>query len=327
MVVVVVSHFVHMAKSEKIHMLEQMVWLIDLKGWTAASIFVKVRHETTKVLQNHYPERLGVAILYNPPKIFESFWTVLNPFLEPKTYRKVKFVYSKDSRSMKIMEQRMRLGRDVENNNGIEILMFSLPIVAWCVGFSSGGPNSHSPLALHSSSLAWRAALETIKQVHCVVITLFEEAKADVHKRRHGPGPGSLGSPVKFLANQAGCLLQMPLKEPLGGAHADPKETYKRIKYAILRHLTALKLVSPEKIKEDCKAKFIGTSHYEDIELDAASTRNMKADAASISESTNNANPSQLKLGLSDNGAIDSSNLEEIESQRQQNMNQKRLGL
>ncbi|XP_057816900.2 uncharacterized protein LOC131030205 [Cryptomeria japonica] len=105
MVVVVVSHFVHMAKSEKIHMLEQMVWLIDFKGWTAASIFVKVTHETTKVLQNHYPERLGVAILYNPPKIFESFWTVLNPFLEPKTYRKVKFVYSKDSESMKIMEE------------------------------------------------------------------------------------------------------------------------------------------------------------------------------------------------------------------------------
>ncbi|GLJ17861.1 hypothetical protein SUGI_0312420 [Cryptomeria japonica] len=81
------------------------------------------------------------------------------------------------------------------------------------------------------------------------------------------------------------------------------------------------------KIKEDRKAKFIGTSHYEDIELDAASTRNMKADAASISESTNNANPSQLKPEPSDNGVIDSSNVEEIESQRQQYMNQKRLGL
>ncbi|XP_043723387.1 phosphatidylinositol transfer protein 3-like [Telopea speciosissima] len=25
---------------------------------------------------NHYPERLGLAILCNPPKVFESFWTV-----------------------------------------------------------------------------------------------------------------------------------------------------------------------------------------------------------------------------------------------------------
>lgn len=84
---------------------EQMVWLIDFKGWTAASISVKVTRETANVLQNHYPERLGVAILYNPPKIFESFWTVVKPFLEPKTYRKVKFVYSKDLESMKIMEE------------------------------------------------------------------------------------------------------------------------------------------------------------------------------------------------------------------------------
>ncbi|XP_057823974.1 uncharacterized protein LOC131036172 isoform X1 [Cryptomeria japonica] len=108
------------------------------------------------------------------------------------------------------------------------------------------------------------------------------------------------------------------IPEPLGGAHADPKETSKRIKHAILRHLRELKSMSPEKLKEDRKAKFIGIGHCEDIELDAASTRNMKADAASISESTNNADPSQLKPEPSDNGAIDSSNVEEIESQRQQ---------
>uniref|UniRef100_A0A0D6QVK0 CRAL-TRIO domain-containing protein n=1 Tax=Araucaria cunninghamii TaxID=56994 RepID=A0A0D6QVK0_ARACU len=84
---------------------EQMVWLIDFKGWSAGSISVKVTRETANVLQNQYPERLGLAILYNPPKIFESFWTVVKPFLEPKTYRKVKFVYSKDSESMKIMDE------------------------------------------------------------------------------------------------------------------------------------------------------------------------------------------------------------------------------
>lgn len=41
-----------------------------------SSISVKVTRETAHVLQNYYPERLGLAILYNPPKIFESFWTV-----------------------------------------------------------------------------------------------------------------------------------------------------------------------------------------------------------------------------------------------------------
>ncbi|KAF5735206.1 Sec14p-like phosphatidylinositol transfer family protein isoform 1 [Tripterygium wilfordii] len=84
---------------------EQMVWLIDFQQWTMSSISVKVTRETAHVLQDHYPERLGLAILYNPPKIFESFWKVVKPFLETKTYKKVKFVYSDDPQSLKPMEE------------------------------------------------------------------------------------------------------------------------------------------------------------------------------------------------------------------------------
>ncbi|XP_031491931.1 uncharacterized protein LOC116258729 [Nymphaea colorata] len=83
---------------------EQMVWLIDFKGFNLSNISVKVTKETAHVLQDHYPERLGLAILYNPPKFFESFWTVVKPFLEPKTARKVKFVYSDDLGTKKILE-------------------------------------------------------------------------------------------------------------------------------------------------------------------------------------------------------------------------------
>lgn len=55
---------------------EQMVWLIDFQKWNMGSISVKVTRETARVLQDHYPERLGIAIFYNPPKVFESFWLV-----------------------------------------------------------------------------------------------------------------------------------------------------------------------------------------------------------------------------------------------------------
>lgn len=92
---------------------EQMVWLIDFHGFNMSNISVKVTKETAHVLQDHYPERLGVAILYNPPKFFESFWMVVKPFLEPKTYRKVKFVYSDDHDTKKIME-------DLFNMDGLE---------------------------------------------------------------------------------------------------------------------------------------------------------------------------------------------------------------
>ncbi|EEF48472.1 phosphatidylinositol transfer protein 3 isoform X1 [Ricinus communis] len=83
---------------------EQMVWLIDFHGFNLSHISLKVTKETAHVLQDHYPERLGLAILYNPPKFFEPFWMVAKAFLEPKTFNKVKFVYSDVANTMKIME-------------------------------------------------------------------------------------------------------------------------------------------------------------------------------------------------------------------------------
>lgn len=83
---------------------EQMVWLIDFHGFNVSHISLKVTKETAHVLQEHYPERLGAAILYDAPKIFEPFWKVAKPFLEPKTANKVSFVYSDDPNSKKIME-------------------------------------------------------------------------------------------------------------------------------------------------------------------------------------------------------------------------------
>ncbi|KAJ4761537.1 Sec14p-like phosphatidylinositol transfer family protein [Rhynchospora pubera] len=88
---------------------DQMVWLIDFEGFNLSHISVKVTKETAHVLQSHYPERLGVAILYNPPKFFESFWIVVKPFLEPKTYRKVKFAYSDDQNTKGIMEDLFKM--------------------------------------------------------------------------------------------------------------------------------------------------------------------------------------------------------------------------
>ena len=55
---------------------EQMVWLIDFHGFNMSHLSIKVSRETAHVLQEHYPERLGLAVLYNPPKIFEPFWKV-----------------------------------------------------------------------------------------------------------------------------------------------------------------------------------------------------------------------------------------------------------
>ena len=63
---------------------EKMVWLIDFTGWTMANaVPIKTARETTNILQNHYPERLAVAFLFNPPKVFEAFWKVKALSLSP----------------------------------------------------------------------------------------------------------------------------------------------------------------------------------------------------------------------------------------------------
>ncbi|KAH6824945.1 Sec14p-like phosphatidylinositol transfer family protein [Perilla frutescens var. hirtella] len=83
---------------------EQMAWLIDFTGWSITNnVPIKSARDTVNILQNHYPERLAVAFLYNPPRIFEAFWKVVKYFLDPKTFQKVKFVYPKNNDSVELM--------------------------------------------------------------------------------------------------------------------------------------------------------------------------------------------------------------------------------
>ncbi|GMY28434.1 phosphatidylinositol transfer protein 3 [Fagus crenata] len=83
---------------------EQMSWLIDFTGWSITNnVPVKSARDTINILQNHYPERLGLAFLYNPPRIFEAFWKIVKYFLDAKTFQKVKFVYPKNKDSVELM--------------------------------------------------------------------------------------------------------------------------------------------------------------------------------------------------------------------------------
>ncbi|XP_050233305.1 uncharacterized protein LOC126681795 [Mercurialis annua] len=83
---------------------QEMSWLIDFTGWSITnSVPVKTARETINILQNHYPERLAVSFLYNPPRIFEAFWKIVKYFLDTKTFQKVKFVYPKNVSSIELM--------------------------------------------------------------------------------------------------------------------------------------------------------------------------------------------------------------------------------
>ncbi|KAJ0096796.1 hypothetical protein Patl1_28925 [Pistacia atlantica] len=87
-----VKHLVYLLENSILNLAEgqeQMSWLIDFTGWTMnTNITIKTIREIIYVLQNHYPERLAISILYNPPKFFESIWKVIKYFLDPKTSEK-----------------------------------------------------------------------------------------------------------------------------------------------------------------------------------------------------------------------------------------------
>lgn len=84
---------------------EQMSWLIDFNGWSLnTNIPISTARDIIYVLQNHYPERLGLIILYSPPRFFQAFWKVVRYFVDPKTFQKIHFVYPNDKNSMELMK-------------------------------------------------------------------------------------------------------------------------------------------------------------------------------------------------------------------------------
>ncbi|XP_042464480.1 phosphatidylinositol transfer protein 3-like [Zingiber officinale] len=104
---------------------EQMIWLIDFTGWSLAnSVPIKTTRETAHVLQSHYPERLAVAFLYDPPRIFESLWKIIKYFLDPKTFQKVKFVYPKNEESVTLMAKNFDLKMLPEEFGGKNIAQY-----------------------------------------------------------------------------------------------------------------------------------------------------------------------------------------------------------
>ncbi|OEL25175.1 hypothetical protein BAE44_0013806 [Dichanthelium oligosanthes] len=82
---------------------DNVVWMCNFRGWTLSSTPLWETRESLHIIQNYYPGLIGAAILSNPPKIFESFWKIVKHFIEPTLQEKVKFVYSNNSESQRIM--------------------------------------------------------------------------------------------------------------------------------------------------------------------------------------------------------------------------------
>ncbi|KAF7106567.1 hypothetical protein CFC21_107287 [Triticum aestivum] len=80
-----------------------VVWLTDFRGWSISSTSLSIARESMHIIQNYYPGVIAVAIPFDPPRMFESFWKIAKNFVQPDMKEKVKFVYANKPESLKIM--------------------------------------------------------------------------------------------------------------------------------------------------------------------------------------------------------------------------------
>jgi hypothetical protein len=103
-----IRHLVYLIESAILNLpegQEQMSWLIDFNGWSfKTDIPIKTSRDIIYILQNHYPERLAIIVLYNPPRIFEAFWKVVKYFVDPITFGKIRFVYPNNKDSVEVIK-------------------------------------------------------------------------------------------------------------------------------------------------------------------------------------------------------------------------------
>jgi len=72
---------------------EKLVLVIDFKGFSMRnSPSFAQQKQTLTILQDHYPERLGLALAYDAPSLFWGVYKVIKPFIDPVTAEKIQFV-------------------------------------------------------------------------------------------------------------------------------------------------------------------------------------------------------------------------------------------
>ncbi|KAJ2520770.1 hypothetical protein GGI11_000718 [Coemansia sp. RSA 2049] len=72
---------------------EKVTLAIDATHWGFSnSVYLGTAKKFLDTLANHYPERLGRAVVFMPPRLFVGFYNLVSPFIDPVTKAKVAFI-------------------------------------------------------------------------------------------------------------------------------------------------------------------------------------------------------------------------------------------
>jgi len=71
-------------------------------------------------LQNHFPERLGLVIIFDAPFVFKGFWNCVYPFVDATTKKKFLFLDRGDKKTPETLKQYFDISK-LERNYGGEL--------------------------------------------------------------------------------------------------------------------------------------------------------------------------------------------------------------
>ena len=77
--------------------IENYVGIIDLDGCGFFSFDAKLREVVLGVIKlcgELFPETLGTCFIINAPFAFKAAWSIISPFVDPKTVQKIRICYN-----------------------------------------------------------------------------------------------------------------------------------------------------------------------------------------------------------------------------------------
>ena|SRR3990167_2635340 len=68
--------------------------IFDLGGFALRNMDYSFMKFMIHMLQNYYPESMGVCLILNSPWLFSGCWAVLKHWIDPRSQEKIKFIAS-----------------------------------------------------------------------------------------------------------------------------------------------------------------------------------------------------------------------------------------
>ncbi|KXN70413.1 CRAL/TRIO domain-containing protein, partial [Conidiobolus coronatus NRRL 28638] len=85
---------------------EQLCIIIDWRGSSTTNGFnLNAAYESTNILQNHYPGRMGITYSLDASWILSTLLKLMLPLIDPLTQKKIKILNLKDQPSLPIEDQ------------------------------------------------------------------------------------------------------------------------------------------------------------------------------------------------------------------------------